>query len=154
MTPLPFADIATRAFFTEWLEVFSGYVRAVDFNSARPLWHPDVVTFGTHRDVVEGLDTTVATQWSNVWPRTADFRFDLDQTRVLAAPDATMAVVVAPWTSTGFHPDGTRFDRPGRATLVFTMTPDGWRVAHSHMSLNRGVPQDSHANRPIGSVSA
>ena len=149
MTPLPLADHATTAFFHDWLETFSSYVRDVDFDSARPLWHPDVVTFGTHRDVVEGVDTTIATQWSNVWPKTADFRFDMASVRVLAAPGAPMAVVVAPWTSTGFHPDGTAFDRPGRATLVFGQTEDGWRVVHSHMSLHRGVPQTSHADRPV-----
>jgi hypothetical protein len=25
----------------------------------------------------------------------------------------------------------------------------GWLCVHSHMSLNRGVPQASHANRPV-----
>ncbi len=149
MTGLPHADDATRALFHRWLEVFAGYVRDVDFDSARLLWHPDVVTFGTHRDVIEGVDVTIATQWTNVWPRTADFRFDLAAARVLASPDGAMAVVVAPWASTGFHEDGTAFDRPGRATLVFGQTPEGWRVVHSHMSLNRGVPQTSHAARPI-----
>jgi len=144
MTPLPLADDATCAFFHEWLETFSGHVRDVDFASARPLWHPDVVTFGTHRDVVEGVDVTIATQWANVWPKTADFRFDLAAIRVLASGD--MAVVVAPWTSTGFGADHAAFERPGRATLVFGRGDEGWRVVHSHMSLNRGVPQSSHGN--------
>lgn len=61
-----------------------------------------------------------------------------------------MATVVAPWTSTGFHPDGTRFDRPGRATITLARQQDGrWLGIHSHMSLQRGVPQDSHGNRPV-----
>ncbi len=153
MTPLPIADAAIRATFEHWLETFSGYVRAVDYASARPLWHQDVVTFGTHRDVVTSRETTIATQWDNVWPRTENFRFDLAQTHVMAAADGSMAVVIAPWTSDGFHEDGTRFDRPGRATIVFHRGETGggeseWLVVHSHMSLNRGVPQASHANRP------
>lgn len=149
MQHLPEADAETAAFFRDWLETFSGHVREVDYASARPLFHPDVLAFGTHDDVISGIDTWIATQWDNVWPRTTDFRFQLDRARVLASPDAAMASVLAPWTSTGYHPDGTPFDRPGRATLVFARSPDGWLCVHSHMSLNRGVPQRSHAERPV-----
>lgn len=106
-----------------------------------------MVTFGTHRDVIEGVDVTIATQWANVWPKTADFRFDLAACRVLASGE--MAVVVAPWTSTGFQEDGTAFERPGRATFVFGRGDDGWRVVHSHMSLNKGVPQNSYGKQTV-----
>jgi ketosteroid isomerase-like protein len=149
VSSLPDADAATRAFFTRWLDIFSGYVRDVDYASARPLFHPDVLAFGTHRDIIAGVETWKAAQWDNVWPRTADFRFDLAAARVLAADDGSMAVVIAPWTSTGFHPDGEKFDRPGRATMVFHKSDAGWLCVHSHMSLNRGVPQASHGNRPV-----
>ena len=149
MTPLPDADSATRAFFTAWLDTFSSYVREVDYASARPLFHPEVLAFGTHRDIISGIGTWMEAQWDSVWPRTADFRFDLDAARVLAANDGSMAVVIAPWTSTGFDPNGEKFDRPGRATMVFHRSGESWLCVHSHMSLNRGVPQSSHANRPV-----
>ncbi len=149
MTQLPEADAATRAFFLDWLDRFAGYVRDVDYASARPMFHPDVLAFGTHRDVIPGLEAWIATQWDHVWPKTSDFRFDLGAVRVLVADDASMACVVAPWTSTGYHPDGTAFDRPGRATMVFHKQDGAWVCTHSHMSLNRGVPQQSHANRPV-----
>ena len=155
MSTLPDADAATRAFFLDWLETFSGYVRNVDYAAARPLWHSDVVVFGTHQDLLQGIENYIATQWDNVWPRTEDFRFAMASVRVMAADDASMAVVIAPWTSTGFHTDGSKFDRPGRATLVFHRSDAGggddagWRCVHSHMSLHRGVPQSSHANRPV-----
>src|SRR5690349_5399276 len=145
---LPTADPATRDWFVAWLETFAGHVREVDYASARPLFHPEVLAFGTHNDVIPGLDQWVATQWDNVWPKTSDFRFELGQTAVLASPDGMMATVIAPWTSTGYHPDGTPFARPGRATMLFSRAGDGWLCIHSHMSLNRGVPQTSHANRP------
>ena len=147
MTDLPEADAATKDFFSRWLETFAGYVREVDYASARPLFHPSVLAFGTHRDVIEGIGQWTESQWDNVWPRTADFRFDLAATRMLAAGD--MAVLVAPWTSTGFDPGGKPFDRPGRATMVFHRTDCKWLCVHSHMSLNRGVPQSSHGNRPV-----
>ena len=76
-------------------------------------------------------------------------RMCLPSALVLASPDRMMAAVIAPWTSTGYHPDGKAFPRPGRATLVFSRSADGWLCMHSHMSLNRGVPQLSHANRPV-----
>ena len=149
MTGLPLADDATRAFFLQWLENFSAHVRDVDYAAARPLFHPDMLAFGTHRDVLPNREAWIATQWDNVWPRTADFRFDPKATQVLASDDGSLAVVIAPWTSTGFDPDGQTFDRPGRATMVFHRSGDGWLGVHSHLSLNRGVPQTSHANRPV-----
>jgi ketosteroid isomerase-like protein len=101
---------------------------------------------------IPGLAAWQATQWDNVWPRTSDFRFDTDATHVLVSADVTMATVVAPWTSTGYAQDGTTFDRPGRATMIFTQENGAWLCTHSHMSLNRGVPQQSYANRPVKSA--
>ena len=147
--PLPEADPTLSASLFDWLERFAAHVRAVDFAAARPMWDPDVVVFGTHRDLVQGREAAIANQWRNVWPRTADFRFDLDRTRVLAGSGEGLVVVIAPWTSTGFGTDGTPFPRPGRATLVFRRDGDEWLVVHSHMSLHRGVPQESFADRPI-----
>jgi ketosteroid isomerase-like protein len=146
---LPTANPEITKFFHQWLETFSSYVREVDYASARPLFHPDVLAFGTHNDVIPGVEQWIKTQWDNVWPKTSDFRFTLEQTEVLASPDGMMAIVIAPWTSTGYHEDGKPFPRPGRATMVFSKYSDGWLCTHSHMSLNRGVPQTSHANRPV-----
>ena len=147
MADLPNADGPTRAFFLDWLETFSSYVRDVDYASARPLFHPRILAFGTHLDVLPDREAWIAQQWDNVWPRTEDFRFDLASTHVLA--EGNMAVVIAPWTSTGFYPNGDPFDRPGRATMVFHKTDGKWLGVHTHLSLNRGVPQTSHANRPV-----
>ena len=153
MESLPTANAEITRFFRQWLETFAGYVREVDYASARPLFHPEVLAFGTHNDVIPGIEQWIRTQWDSVWPKTSDFRFALEQTQVLASPDGKMAIVVAPWTSTGYHPDGQKFPRPGRATLVFSKfaqeNPHGWLCTHSHVSLNRGVPQTSHANRPV-----
>src|ERR1044072_8963544 len=98
MTPLPLATTEIVHFFRQWLENFARNVREGGYASARPLFHPDLLAFGTHNDVIPGLDQWVSTQWDNVWPKTADFRFVLEQTSILASPDGTMATVVAPWT--------------------------------------------------------
>jgi ketosteroid isomerase-like protein len=149
MPPLPSASAALRAVFLDCLTRFSACVRDVDYAAARLMFHPDVLAFGTHRDIIPGLEAWINTQWDNVWPKTTDFTFDLDGTHVLASADESMAVVVTPWTSTGYHQDMTPFDRPGRATMVFNRLDGAWICTHSHMSLNRGVPQASHANRPV-----
>lgn len=148
--PLPQADAATAAEVRNWLERFAACVREVDYATARPFWHSDVVIFGTYQELVKSLATWTDLQWENVWPRTAEFRFDLANTMVMASPNGAMAVAIAPWTSTGFHEDGAPFDRPGRATIVLARQPDGrWLGVHSHMSLARGVPQDSHGKRTV-----
>jgi ketosteroid isomerase-like protein len=143
------ASAAVRGEILAWLDTFSGFVREVDYAGARPMWHPEVLAFGTYNDVIQGLETAIATQWDNVWPRTAQFAFNLAGTHVLASADGAMAVAVTPWTSTGYAQDGAAFDRPGRATMVFARDGAGWRCVHSHMSLNRGVPQASHGSRPV-----
>ena len=71
------------------------------------------------------------------------------RTDQVLAPDGAMAIVIAPWTSVGYYEDGWAFPRPGRATMVFSKNGDQWLCTHSHMSLNRGVPQASYANRPV-----
>ena len=148
--PLPEANSETLAEVREWLDHFALCVREVDYAAARPFWHPDIVIFGTYQELVKSLSEWSERQWDNVWPRTSEFRFDLANTIVMASPDGEMAVAITPWTNTGFHKDGSTFDRPGRATIVLAKQPDGrWLGVHSHMSLARGVPQDSHGNRPV-----
>jgi ketosteroid isomerase-like protein len=148
--PLPEADAATSDAVRDWLSRFTACVREVDYARAYAFWHDDIVIFGTYQELVKSRQAWTDTQWDNVWPRTADFTFDLDNTLVLASPDGAMAVAVTPWTSTGFHPDGTPFPRPGRATIVLSKQPDDhWVGVHSHMSLGKGVPQDSHGQRPV-----
>jgi ketosteroid isomerase-like protein len=148
--PFPEADAATAAQVRDWLKRFAACVREVDYAAARSFWHPDVVIFGTYQEMVKSLSAWTERQWENVWPRTAEFRFDLANTVVMAAADGSMAVAVAPWNSAGFYEDGTRFDRPGRATIALVKQPDGrWLGVHSHMSLARGVPQDSHGKRAV-----
>jgi ketosteroid isomerase-like protein len=99
--PLPEADAATVTEVRDWLDRFAACVREVDYAAARPFFHRDIVIFGTYQELVKSLSAWTERQWDNVWPRTAEFRFDLENTMVMAAPDGAMAVAIAPWTSTG-----------------------------------------------------
>jgi ketosteroid isomerase-like protein len=93
--PLPEADAATAAEVRDWLDRFAACVREVDYAAARPFFHPDIVIFGTYQELVKSLSAWTERQWDNVWPRTAEFRFDLENTMVMAAPDRAMAVAIA-----------------------------------------------------------
>ena len=136
--PLLEANSETVAEVREWLDRFSLCVREVDYAAARPFWHSDIVIFGTYQELVKSLSAWTERQWDNVWPRTAEFRFDLANTMVMASPDGEMAVAITPWTSTGFHKDGSTFDRPGRATIVLARQADGrWLGVHSHVVGSR-----------------
>jgi ketosteroid isomerase-like protein len=130
----------------DWFATWAGYVRARDYTAARALFHAEVVGFGTRMHVVRGLDRLEAQQWRNVWPTIRDFTFVLDELHCEVSTDSCQAWAVVPWVSTGLHEDGTSFDRPGRATVIFTraMPAEPWRAIHTHISLAPGTPQRSY----------
>jgi ketosteroid isomerase-like protein len=134
-----------RIWFTQWAE----YVRARDFESARALFHPDVIGFGTHMRVVSGLDNLERDQWRSVWGTIEDFVFLTDDLHASVSGDGLQAWAVVPWSSTGFLEDGSTFDRPGRATVIFVRdsVDDEWQAVHTHISLAPGTPQRSFGRR-------
>jgi len=136
---------ADRASIKDWFDTWSGYVAALDFESARPIMADNVVGFGTWMDTVEGRDNLVEKQWMSIWPTIRDFRFMTETLQVRVSPDRLFAIAVLVWNSTGFHEDGESYPRPGRATVG--LQRDGidapWKANHTHLSLNRGVPQQS-----------
>lgn len=135
----------------EWIDAWGDEVAHVDLAAGRRRFDDGVVAFGTHAFAVEGLDTVHDEQWSKVWPTIEDFRFLTDHLIVQASPDGLQAVAIVSWASTGLAADGTRFDRPGRATIVLVRDSldAPWRGTHTHFSLGRGVPDRSHGARPV-----
>jgi ketosteroid isomerase-like protein len=57
---------------------------------------------------------------------------------------------MAIFDSTGYRQDGTSYDRPGRATVVFVRDSVGgpWLAQHTHLSLFRDVPTSSFKSKP------
>lgn len=129
-----------------WMDAWGSEVAAVDLDAGRLRFDDGLVAFGTHAFAVEGADRVYAEQWSQVWPTIEDFRFLTDQLIAQVSPDRLQAVVIVSWASTGIGADGTRFDRPGRATVVLVRDAVGsaWRGTHTHFSLGRGVPDRSY----------
>lgn len=132
-----------------WFETLAAHVRAVDFAGARPIFAPDMIAFGTFTDFMTGRDVAEQQQWRNVWQHIDNFRFRPD-IRAIVSPDRLQAVGMAIFDSTGYRQDGTSYDRPGRATVVFTRDNIGapWLALHTHLSLFRDVPTRSFKDKP------
>ena len=138
-TSHPTAD--DEAAVTAWFHTLADHVQAVDFAGARPIFAEDMVAFGTFTDFMTGRDLAERAQWRNVWPHIDFFRWRPD-IRVLVSPDRLQAVGMAVFDSTGYHPDGAPYERPGRTTVAFSRQAIGedWVAVHTHMSLFRDVP--------------
>lgn len=133
-----------------WFDALARHVEAVDFAGARRLFSPDLIAFGTFTDFIDGRDGAEAQQWRNVWQTIDGFTWR-DGIRALVSPDRLFAVGMAVWDSTGYSPDGTPFDRRGRATVSFSRTAIGeaWVATHTHMSLFRGTPDRSFGEKAM-----
>lgn len=136
-----------------WFDTWDDHVAAVDFVAARALFHPEVVGFGTRMEYVAGLENLEQQQWRAVWGTIADFRFLTERLVSGVSPDGRLAYGIVPWSSTGFDEDGSPFDRPGRATVLFTRASqhEPWRAIHTHISLDPGTPPRSFGARPTRS---
>ncbi len=122
----------------EWFEKLGKYCASVDYDSARAIFAADVLSFGTRADIVSGLEPLQSNQWEGIWPNIQDFKIYLDT--IHSGGDQHTAWGVATWNSTGFHDDGSSFERPGRATVILERRQDRWLSVHTHFSLNPGTP--------------
>jgi ketosteroid isomerase-like protein len=133
----------------QWFETLASHVREVDFTGAKPIFSADMIAFGTFTDFMTGREAAERAQWRNVWPNIDNFCWRSD-IRVMISPDRLQAVGMGVFDSTGYHENGTPYDRPGRATVVFARdSADArWVAQHTHMSLFRDVPTRSFRNKP------
>jgi ketosteroid isomerase-like protein len=132
-----------------WFETLAAHVREVDFAGARPIFAPDMIAFGTFTDFMTGRDVAEQQQWRNVWPHIDNFRWRPD-IRAIVSPDRLQAVGMGIFDSTGYRQDGSAYDRPGRATVVFVRDSLAapWLAQHTHLSLFRDVPTRSFKSKP------
>ena len=142
-TPVAPEDLAAvRA----WFEALARHCRAVDYAGARPIFADDMIAFGTFTDFMHGRELAEQKQWRNVWGTIRNFRYAPDKIEAIVSADRLTAVGMGVWQSDGFHPDGNRFDRPGRTTVVLgrQKVGDPFVATHTHMSLFRGTPDQSY----------
>jgi ketosteroid isomerase-like protein len=89
-------------------------------------------------------------QRRKVWPTVEGYYHDLKTLEIVVSPDRLMAMGATFLRGTGFHKDGTRFDRVGRvtATPMRTSIAAPWLATHTHVSLVPGTPAPSYGIRP------
>jgi ketosteroid isomerase-like protein len=135
---------------SDWFVRWAELVANVDFRRVRALFLEDAVAFGSKVEMVTTREALERDQWRPIWPTMADYRYDLSTLEVMTSPDRLLAVGAAIFRSTGFHKDGTTFDRPGRVTAVLVRRSIAapWLAAHTHVSLKPGTPTPSYGNRP------
>jgi ketosteroid isomerase-like protein len=140
--PHPDDIAATRA----WFEALGAHCRAIDYEGARAIFADDLIAFGTFTDFMHGQRLTEEKQWRNVWGTIRNFAFKLDTMEAIVSADRLTGIGMAVWTSDGFHPNGDRFDRGGRATVGLgrRTVGDPFVATHTHLSLNRGTPERSY----------
>jgi ketosteroid isomerase-like protein len=148
MKRLPVLDEDRRSI-AEWFQRWGELVANVDFKRVRELFAEDAVAFGSKVEMVTSRDALEAEQWRVVWPTMADYRYDLSTLEIMISRDRLMATAAAIFHSTGFHKDGSPFDRPGRVTAALMRESIGapWYATHTHVSLKPGTPTPSHGNR-------
>jgi ketosteroid isomerase-like protein len=138
-----------RRSIADWFSKWGERVAKVDFAGVREMFAEDTVAFGSKVEMVTTLDVLEAEQWRAVWPTIEDCHYDLSTLEVIVSPDRLMAVGAAIFRSAGFHKDGSRFERPGRATpsLMRTAIKEPWIATHTHVSLKPGTPSPSYGKR-------
>ena len=139
---------ADKQAIANWFSTWEKLIGRVEYALARDLFDSDVIGFGTHMDTVKGLDHLEQDQWRHVWPTIDGFRFDLDTLECMISPDRLQGVGIVVWHSMGYLADGSGFDRPGRATVIFRRSTEDhlWKGVHTHISLNPGTPLQSLSN--------
>jgi ketosteroid isomerase-like protein len=149
MKRLPVAPEDRRTI-ADWFARWGDLVANVDFRHAREMFVEDIVSFGSKVEMVVSREALEAQQWRAIWPSIEDYRYDLDTLEVVVSPDRLMAMGAVIFRSTGLHQDGSRFSRPGRATvtLMRTTLDAPWLGTHTHVSLTPGTPAPSYGKRP------
>lgn len=134
----------------EWFVRWGELVANVDVKRVRGMFAEDAFAFGSKVEMARSREILEAEQWRHVWPTMENYRYDLDTLELAVSPDRLMATAAAIFHSTGFHKDGTSFERPGRVTAALFRNAVGapWYAAHTHVSLKPGTPSPSYANRP------
>jgi ketosteroid isomerase-like protein len=124
-----------------WLKEFESCVRDINYDKALNMFFPDACCFGSLIESVNSLESLFKQQWSQIWPNIKDFSFDFDRLQYKTDDQGKLACLMLPWTSLGFHKDGSSFKRPGRATILLlkNSATGQWRAQHTHFSIKPGI---------------
>lgn len=120
-----------------WLRAWEKLINAGDFETARQLFAPEIVAFGSLAETMTGLDALEQEQWRKIWRSTRGFAFDTPMHVTMGPETTTLALR---WRSEGRTEDNGWYERRGRCTLVLERRNAGLVCTHSHFSMDPGVP--------------
>lgn len=119
-----------------WLRAWETLINTGDYATARRLFAPGVVAFGSLASTTTGLDALEQQQWRQIWGTIRAFAFGSPLQVTTAAETTTLALR---WRSEGLLADGGWYERSGRCTLVLELRGAGLVCTHSHFSMDPGV---------------
>jgi hypothetical protein len=100
-----------------------------DFGSYRRMFADDVVGFGTHMRLVNGLDELETEQWRSIWGRISDFRFVTETMSTGLSQDGLNGWGLSLWLRRVTTRAGRRsrdLDAPPSYCLAPRVTLRGW----------------------------
>jgi ketosteroid isomerase-like protein len=105
-----------------------------DIGSALALLTGDVVFFYSNGTAIRGKEALAATMTSS-WRVVEDYKYSTLASAWVAQSDAAAAVVYSfAWSGVA---RGQEVSGGGRGTRVFQRGPDGWLIAHEHLSTGQ-----------------
>jgi ketosteroid isomerase-like protein len=123
----------------DWLDTWQSLINSGDFGTARPLFSPDVVAFGTVTGFMRSLPVLEERQWRQVWGKIKEFTFEKETAVVFRNGSSDLVTVACLWHSLG-RTRSSWYERRGRVTLVLRSSDQGLQCLHSHFSMEPGIP--------------
>ena len=120
------------------MESFVAALIRKDIHEALPLLTDDVALFYSNGSSIWGKDAFATAIMAN-WKRIDGYNYTTDDSIWLAESDTAAAVIYTfSWSGVA---DGKHVSGGGRGTRIFRREPDGWRIAHEHLSVGQWKPQ-------------
>ncbi len=121
------------------MESFVAALIRKDIDGALSLLTADVALFYSNGSSIWGKDAFATAIMAN-WKRIDGYNYTTDDAIWLAQSN-TAAAVIYTFSWSGMA-DGKQVSGGGRGTRVFRREPDGWRIAHEHLSVGQWKPQN------------
>jgi ketosteroid isomerase-like protein len=113
------------------MTAFVAAMVARDMEAALALLTDDVALFYSNGGALWGKDAFVAAMTAS-WKLVSDYKYTTVESIWVAQSDSAASVIYTfAWSGLA---GGNEVKGGGRGTRVFRRAPDGWRIAHEHLS--------------------
>lgn len=124
-----------------WLTGFEDCVNSQNYPRVRELFSEMARYYGIHVAYTNQIDAIIDDEFKKEWPFITDFKWGSDNRVVFEAENPYLGAIFLNWKAIGYTANGDKFNRFGRATLLFIKAGGSpIRCYHCHFTLNPGVP--------------